>query len=421
MANIIKIKHGAAAPTVANLNDFELGYSINEQKLYIKEVKNGAATLRSFSADTDTPSFTKVDIGGDQYWKNGAYGIDLNDSDIIGVNGLWFEDAVSSAGEGIHFYRSSTTWDRLYSRDGTLCYAVNVATNTYPGTEYQVFHSGLTIPVANGGTGLTAGPSMKVNLGSTSAASVFSASPQPGVTGTLPVANGGTGLSTITSGSFLVGNGTGKIALKTASEVLSTIGAAPSSHDHSASNITGGTLPVKRGGTGLSTITAGSFLVGNGTGAISQRTASEVLSIIGAAPSSHNHSVDDIITSTGQSIKYTDGTVTLTSNAKETSSGAEPILRYFPYLGLAFVSMSFNLNTSLSGNSLVVVANSSLKSYRLTPLVCYSSGASGSTQYKYDFTGSINSSGEIRLTNSGGACNTNPTTYIFGFFPCNGI
>ena len=37
MANIIMIKHGAAAPTIANLNDFELGYSINEQKLYIKE------------------------------------------------------------------------------------------------------------------------------------------------------------------------------------------------------------------------------------------------------------------------------------------------------------------------------------------------------------------------------------------------
>ena len=50
-----------------------------------------------------------------------------------------------------------------------------------------------TLAVARGGTGVTSNPSMLTNLGSTNAASVFAASPRPGVTGTLPVANGGTG------------------------------------------------------------------------------------------------------------------------------------------------------------------------------------------------------------------------------------
>lgn len=50
-----------------------------------------------------------------------------------------------------------------------------------------------TLAVARGGTGVTSNPSMLVNLGSTTAASVFAASPKPGVTGTLPVAQGGTG------------------------------------------------------------------------------------------------------------------------------------------------------------------------------------------------------------------------------------
>ena len=50
-----------------------------------------------------------------------------------------------------------------------------------------------TLPVTNGGTGLTAAPSMLTNLGSTTAANVFIASPRPGVTGTLGIANGGTG------------------------------------------------------------------------------------------------------------------------------------------------------------------------------------------------------------------------------------
>ena len=54
-----------------------------------------------------------------------------------------------------------------------------------------------TLAVARGGTGVTANPSLLVNLGSTSAASVFAASPRPGVTGTLPVARGGTGVTTI--------------------------------------------------------------------------------------------------------------------------------------------------------------------------------------------------------------------------------
>lgn len=52
-----------------------------------------------------------------------------------------------------------------------------------------------TVPVANGGTGLTSSPSMLTNLGSTSAANVLQASPRPGVTGTLKIANGGTGLT----------------------------------------------------------------------------------------------------------------------------------------------------------------------------------------------------------------------------------
>lgn len=53
-----------------------------------------------------------------------------------------------------------------------------------------------TLAVARGGTGVTANPSMLTNLGSTTAASVFAASPRPGVTGTLPIANGGTGATT---------------------------------------------------------------------------------------------------------------------------------------------------------------------------------------------------------------------------------
>lgn len=51
--------------------------------------------------------------------------------------------------------------------------------------------------ITNGGTGLSSNPSMLVNLASTAAANVLTASPRPGVTGVLPVANGGTGTTSL--------------------------------------------------------------------------------------------------------------------------------------------------------------------------------------------------------------------------------
>ena len=113
---------------------------------------------------------------------------------------------------------------------------------------------------AHGGTGknITSDPSMLVNLGSTSAASVFQSNPRPGVTGTLPASNGGTGrtdgkASNVTGTVAVANGGTGAT---TAATARTNLGAAASSHNHSAANITSGTLPTARGGTGSSTYPA---------------------------------------------------------------------------------------------------------------------------------------------------------------------
>ena len=58
--------------------------------------------------------------------------------------------------------------------------------------------------------------------------------------------------------------------------------------------ITTGFFSVERGGTGRSSVSAGSFLVGAGTDALVERTAAQVLSDIGAAPVSHSHAISDI-------------------------------------------------------------------------------------------------------------------------------
>lgn len=78
-----------------------------------------------------------------------------------------------------------------------------------------------TLAVARGGTGITANPSMLVNLGSTSAASVFATSPRPGITGTLTVSHGGTGATSAASARSNLG--------AAASDIITVSSSQPSS------------------------------------------------------------------------------------------------------------------------------------------------------------------------------------------------
>ena len=77
------------------------------------------------------------------------------------------------------------------------------------------------------------------------------------VDGVMSVAGGGTGKSSLTKGSYLIGNGTEDVQLKTPAQVLSDIGAAASSHNQAASTITAGTLAgqVVANATAVATLT----------------------------------------------------------------------------------------------------------------------------------------------------------------------
>jgi len=125
-----------------------------------------AACTNLIAGQTIAPKV--INVTGNQYKVDGVYGINMQNSDIIGLNALYFQDAVDSAGEGINFYRSSTAYDRLYSESGTLYYAPNCAADTHPGTRYTVYHSGgATIPLGKGGTGATTAAAARTNLGIT--------------------------------------------------------------------------------------------------------------------------------------------------------------------------------------------------------------------------------------------------------------
>jgi hypothetical protein len=91
-------------------------------------------------------------------------------------------------------------------------------------------------------------------------------------------ASGGTGLYSYTAGDLLYASGTTtleKLAKAAAGNVLLS-GDAPSWGKVGLTTHVNGTLAVGNGGTGLTTVAAGSYLKGAGAGALAPRTASEV-------------------------------------------------------------------------------------------------------------------------------------------------
>lgn len=82
-----------------------------------------------------------------------------------------------------------------------------------------------------------------------------------------------------------------------------------SGHNHSASNITSGTLTVARGGTGASTLTSGEVLIGAGTAAVTTLSRSGIDSRTEFPPSSHEHSGSDITSGTVDGARLPTNTV----------------------------------------------------------------------------------------------------------------
>ena len=74
---------------------------------------------------------------GEQY--SGNYGLNMNNSDIINANRIVFADLADSYTEGLAFYRSSTTYDNFWIKNGVMYFTPNAPTAT---TNNVVLHSG---------------------------------------------------------------------------------------------------------------------------------------------------------------------------------------------------------------------------------------------------------------------------------------
>ena len=97
-----------------------LGFYNKGQKTLEIYAPNGDVT------GTGTMQMGKFQSNADLWYDTGdTFGLNLNNSDLIGANGIYFRDASDTAGEGINFYRDSTHFDTLRVLNGKLQLAAN--------------------------------------------------------------------------------------------------------------------------------------------------------------------------------------------------------------------------------------------------------------------------------------------------------
>lgn len=107
---------------------------------------NGYATqswVKSQGYLTSHQDVSILNMANDRCYTNNAYGINMRNSDIIGVNSVYTNDLSEDPTEAILFCRSNGNYDGIRAANGVLYFSNNVVrtTSNYD-AEYEVYHKG---------------------------------------------------------------------------------------------------------------------------------------------------------------------------------------------------------------------------------------------------------------------------------------
>lgn len=84
-----------------------------------------------------------LNMANDRFYSHNAYGINMRNSDIIGVNSVYTNDLSEDPSEAILFYRSNGNYDGIRAVNGVLYFSNNVVRTTSKyDAEYEVYHKG---------------------------------------------------------------------------------------------------------------------------------------------------------------------------------------------------------------------------------------------------------------------------------------
>lgn len=107
---------------------------------------NGYATqswVKSQGYLTSHQDVSILNMANDRYYSNNAYGINMRNSDIIGVNSVYTQALSDSPTEAILFCRSNGNYDGIRAANGVLYFSNNVVRTTSKyDAEYEVYHKG---------------------------------------------------------------------------------------------------------------------------------------------------------------------------------------------------------------------------------------------------------------------------------------
>lgn len=107
---------------------------------------NGYATqswVKSQGYLTSHQDVSVLTMANDRYYTSSQWGINMRNSDIIGVNSIYTNDVSEEVTEAILFCRSNGNYDGIRAVDGVLYFSDNVVRTTEKYTaEYKVYHTG---------------------------------------------------------------------------------------------------------------------------------------------------------------------------------------------------------------------------------------------------------------------------------------
>lgn len=107
---------------------------------------NGYATqswVKSQGYLTTHQDVSILNMANDRYYSKDNYGINMRNSDIIGVNSVYTQDLSDSPTEAILFCRSNGNYDGIRAANGVLYFSNNVVRTTSKyDAEYEVYHKG---------------------------------------------------------------------------------------------------------------------------------------------------------------------------------------------------------------------------------------------------------------------------------------
>lgn len=107
---------------------------------------NGYATqswVKSQGYLTSHQDVSVLTMANDRYYSSGQWGINMRNSDIIGVNRIYTNDVSDTPGEAILFCRSNGNYDGIRAVNGVLYFSDNVVRTTEKyDAEYKVYHTG---------------------------------------------------------------------------------------------------------------------------------------------------------------------------------------------------------------------------------------------------------------------------------------